>query len=71
MNLSVYQCISIHSLSIGTLSSSSILQIGTSGKINALSHNYQNTGGETSSPPDTTGDSPRVLLPAPAEMYPR
>ncbi|MRN54485.1 spore germination protein GerPB [Paenibacillus monticola] len=73
MNLSVYQCISVHSLSIGTLSASSILQIGTSGKINALSHSYQNSGAAMPafSPVAKDDSPPLVPLPAPAELYPR
>ncbi|UNK20912.1 spore germination protein GerPB [Paenibacillus sp. N3/727] len=43
MNLSVYQSITVQQLRIGTVTNSSVLQIGTSGTIKALSHVY-NTG---------------------------
>ena len=40
MNLSVYQCITVQQLRIGTVTNSSVLQIGTSGTIKALSNVY-------------------------------
>ncbi|WP_429370825.1 spore germination protein GerPB [Paenibacillus sp. DS2015] len=72
MNISVYQCISVHNLNIGTVTNSSVLQIGTSGKINALSHNYQTQGEKI--PPSSSvniGESRLVPLPEPAKLYPR
>ncbi|MBY3621932.1 spore gernimation protein [Acinetobacter sp. CUI P1] len=73
MNITVYQCISVNHLKIGTISNSSVLQIGTSGRINALSHSYQ-TGDVPKSPPAPTpavSDSPFIPLPPPTELYTR
>lgn len=71
MNITVYQCISIYNLKIGTISNSSVLQVGTSGRINTLSHNYETP--ETPTTPPTTPtekmDSPLVPLPPAAELY--
>ncbi|MCL6604736.1 MAG: spore germination protein GerPB [Paenibacillus sp.] len=72
MKISVYQCISVHNLKIGSISNSSVLQIGTCGKINALSNSYPSN--ETRSLPNTSRpieDSPLVPLPTPIELYPR
>ncbi|MEI5906491.1 spore germination protein GerPB [Bacillus spongiae] len=44
MNIYVQQTIQIHTLRIGSVSNSSVLQIGTSGSIQAAS-NLFNTGG--------------------------
>ncbi|MFC7680245.1 spore germination protein GerPB [Paenibacillus sp. GCM10028914] len=41
MSLTVYQCITVQQLKIGTVSNSSVLQIGTSGLIKAMSHVYE------------------------------
>jgi len=71
MNITVYQCISIYNLKIGTISNSSVLQIGTSGRINTLSHNYE-TSGAPSSAPTTPAEKialPLVSLPPAAELY--
>ncbi|MEK3747927.1 spore germination protein GerPB [Paenibacillus sp. FSL E2-8871] len=73
MNITVNQCISVNNLKIGTISNSSVLQIGTSGRINALSHSYQ-TGDVTKPPPSpmpAVSDSPLVPLPPPTELYTR
>ncbi|MEK3943479.1 spore germination protein GerPB [Paenibacillus sp. FSL H3-0310] len=71
MNITVYQCISIYNLKIGTISNSSVLQIGTSGRINTLSHNYETSGAPSSAPttPAEKMASPRVSLPPAAELY--
>ncbi|WP_373457791.1 spore germination protein GerPB [Paenibacillus wynnii] len=72
LNISVYQCISVQNLKIGSISNSSVFQMGTSGKINALSHNYESN--DTRSPParsTTIKDAPLVPLPAPTKLYPR
>ncbi|KKO51347.1 spore germination protein GerPB [Paenibacillus sp. DMB20] len=74
MNYSVYQCITVNHLKIGTVSNSSILQIGTSGRINARSHNLgalpidQNDAFSESNSNDRMS---RVPLPSPALLYPR
>lgn len=47
MNLSVYQCITVQQLRIGSVSNSSVLQIGTSGTIKALSHVYNTNRAES------------------------
>lgn len=74
MNVTVYQCISVNNLSIGTISNSSVLQIGTSGRIHTLSNNYQSEQASDAPPPTSTSspstsDAPLVPLPAPAELY--
>ncbi|OMD94089.1 MULTISPECIES: spore germination protein GerPB [Paenibacillus] len=71
MNITVYQCISIYNLKIGTISNSSVLQIGTSGRINTLSHNYETSGAPSSAPttPAKKMGSPLVSLPPAAELY--
>ncbi|AWV34032.1 MULTISPECIES: spore germination protein GerPB [Paenibacillus] len=71
MNITVYQCISIYNLKIGTISNSSVLQVGTSGRINTLSHNYETSGAPTTPPttPTEKMDSPLVPLPPAAELY--
>lgn len=51
MNLSVNQHIVINQLKIGNVTNSSVLQIGTSGVIKALSNLY-NTGGFTEPGPE-------------------
>jgi spore germination protein PB len=73
MNITVYQCISVYKLKIGTISNSSVLQIGTSGKINALSHSYDTSDVPMFPPSAASGitDSPVAPLPAPAELYTR
>lgn len=69
MNLSVYQCITVQQLRIGTVTNSSVLQIGTSGSIKALSHVY-NAGSLEQSKQSTDANEqeknePMVLLPEP------
>ncbi|WHY17029.1 spore germination protein GerPB [Paenibacillus sp. G2S3] len=73
MNITVYQCISVNHLKIGTISNSSVLQIGTSGRINALSHSYQSSDVPDfpSAPSSGISESPLVLLPPPTELYTR
>jgi spore germination protein PB len=44
MDCTIYQQISIHMLKVGSVTNSSVLQIGSSGTIQALSNLY-NTGG--------------------------
>ncbi|MRG87038.1 spore germination protein GerPB [Salinibacillus xinjiangensis] len=46
MNCTIYQNISIHFLKVGSVTNSSVLQIGSSGTIQGLSNLY-NTGGYT------------------------
>lgn len=68
MNLSVYQCITVQQLRIGTVTNSSVLQIGTSGTIKALAQVY---GTSKLSNPDALNDqeqektNPMVPLPEP------
>lgn len=50
MNLTVYQTFNIQSLRIGSLSNSSVMQIGTAGIVKPLSNNY-NTGRFTAPAP--------------------
>jgi len=44
MNWTVHQSIVIHQLRVENVTNSSVIQIGTSGQISSLSHEY-NTGG--------------------------
>jgi spore germination protein PB len=65
MNITVYQQIHIHLLKVGTISNSSILQIGSSGSIQALSNLY-NTGGftkpaEQAQPTETLGGISSII----------
>ncbi len=46
MNITVYQQITINTLRVNSISNSSVLQIGSSGSIQALANLY-NTGGFT------------------------
>lgn len=69
MNVTVYQCISIYNLKIGTISNSSVLQIGTSGRINTLSNSYNaSEATSSSSSSEDVMDSPLVPLPAAADI---
>lgn len=52
MNFYIQQSIVIHNLKIGSLSNSSVLQIGSSGIIKPSSHLY-NTGGFVEPAPET------------------
>lgn len=68
MNLSVYQCITVQQLRIGSVSNSSVLQIGTSGSIKALTHVYNSGGVEGADSTDAVEEDkapPMVPLPEP------
>lgn len=72
MSLTIHQNIVIHQLKVGSVTNSSVLQIGTAGTIRALSNLY-NTGGFTGPAPATTQagalalqELPLVPLPAPS-----
>ncbi len=52
MAITIHQSIQIHLLKIGAISNSSVVQIGSSGSIQALSNLY-NTGGFTEPAPET------------------
>ncbi|AOZ91028.1 spore germination protein GerPB [Paenibacillus crassostreae] len=60
MNISVYQCVTVHHLKVGSISNSSILQIGTAGKINVLSHRF---------PSKDAKNRPLIPLPIPAILF--
>jgi spore germination protein PB len=71
MNLYVTQTITIQKLSIGSISNSSVVQIGTSGIIKPLSNLY-NTGGFTK-PAPLIGNQPKPLpstIPPEATLVP-
>lgn len=69
MNVTVYQCISVYNLKIGTISNSSVLQIGTSGRINTLSNSYNAPEAtSSSSSAEDVMDSPLVPLPAAVDL---
>ncbi|KAB8139188.1 spore gernimation protein [Gracilibacillus oryzae] len=65
MNLTVNQSIYIHLLKVGNVSNSSVLQIGSTGQLQALSQLY-NTGGfqelAEEASPDNAIESPLVPL---------
>ncbi|WP_426447444.1 spore germination protein GerPB [Paenibacillus sp. S-38] len=71
MQLVIHQQIVIHQLKIGSVSNSSVLQIGTAGTIRSLSNLY-NTGGFTGPAPGfeqgASGEeqSPLPLVPLPS-----
>ncbi|CDQ21071.1 spore germination protein PB [Halobacillus karajensis] len=62
MNLTVHQSIYIHFLRIGTVASSSIVQIGSSGVIQAKADLY-NTGGYTEPAPEALPKEGEVDIP--------
>jgi spore germination protein PB len=65
MNITVHQQITIQTLRVGSVSNSSVLQIGAAGVIKALSNLY-NTGGFTGAAPTFTTPNPVSLVPLPA-----
>ncbi|KIL39270.1 hypothetical protein SD70_20920 [Gordoniibacillus kamchatkensis] len=65
MNLTVHQQIIIQTLKVGSVSNSSVLQIGAAGVIKSLSNLY-NTGGYTRPAPPLAGPSAVSLVPLPA-----
>jgi spore germination protein PB len=64
MNLTVYQHITINQLRVDNVSNSSVLQVGSSGSIRALSQLY-NTGGFTEPVPALGTESPLPFVPLP------
>ncbi|MEW9701021.1 spore germination protein GerPB [Paenibacillus sp. SI8] len=67
MNWNIHQTIMIQNLKVGSVSNSSVLQIGSAGSIRSLSNLY-NTGGFTESAPQLAGSSasnPISLVPLP------
>ncbi|MFC4322323.1 spore germination protein GerPB [Litchfieldia salsa] len=56
MNFYINQNISIHYFKIGSVTNSSVLQIGSAGMIKSLSNNY-NTGGFLEAAPETGDES--------------
>jgi spore germination protein PB len=65
MNITVHQQITIQTLRVGSVSNSSVLQIGAAGVIKALSNLY-NTGGFTAAAPTFETPNPVSLVPLPA-----
>ncbi|MFD0870121.1 spore germination protein GerPB [Paenibacillus residui] len=64
MNLTVHQNITIHTIRIGAVTNSSVLQIGSAGVIKSLSNLY-NTGGYTKPAPEVSAVSTVSLVPLP------
>jgi len=64
MNFVVHQQITIHKLEVGSVTNSSVLQIGTAGMIKSLSNLY-NTGGFTGPAPPAEIPEPFPLVPLP------
>lgn len=62
MNLTVHQSIYIHFLRIGTVANSSIVQIGSSGVMQAKADLY-NTGGYTQPAPEAQPQDGETLIP--------
>ncbi|MFZ3589144.1 spore germination protein GerPB [Bacillus sp. DJP31] len=62
MNFYIHQTITIHHLKVGSISNSSVLQIGSAGIIKPLSNLY-NTGGFKAAAPQT-GPSSTIEGPA-------
>lgn len=69
MNLTVNQTIIIHNFRVNSVSSSSVLQIGSSGMIQGLSNLY-NTGGFTAPAPALGGAQPLSDGPSPVTLTP-
>lgn len=61
MNFYVQQTIQIHSIRIGTIANSSVLQIGSAGIIKPLSHLY-NTGGFKAPAPFASGKASASII---------
>ncbi|MRH44186.1 spore gernimation protein [Aquibacillus halophilus] len=64
MNLTVHQSIYIHMIKVGSVSNSSVFQIGSAGNIQALAELY-NTGGytELAEPAEPQGPISEPLVP--------
>lgn len=62
MNLTVHQSIYIHFLRIGTIANSSVVQIGSSGVIQAKADLY-NTGGYSTPAPEAQPQDGEVIIP--------
>ncbi|XEC93959.1 spore germination protein GerPB [Paenibacillus tarimensis] len=68
MELVIHQQIFIQKLDVGSVTNSSVLQIGSAGQIKALSNLY-NTGGFTApAPPAVQEPFPVTLVPLPAPV---
>ncbi|WP_376698207.1 spore germination protein GerPB [Cohnella lubricantis] len=66
MQWNVYQQITIQQLRVGSVSNSSVLQIGSAGSIQSLSQLY-NTGGYTEPAPQLGGEFPNLQAEVPEE----
>ncbi|WP_164669531.1 spore germination protein GerPB [Virgibacillus doumboii] len=66
MNLTIHQSIAIHFIKIGAISNSSVLQIGSTGSIQAQS-DIHNTGGytEPAEPAEPVGEPSIIRLKQP------
>lgn len=62
MQLCIHQTISIHLLKIGSITNSSVVQIGSTGSIQAQSDIY-NTGGFTEPAEEALAEAPIPLVP--------
>jgi spore germination protein PB len=62
MNLTIHQSIVIQQLRVNAITNSSVLQIGSSGMISALSNSY-NTGGFTGPAPSLVSSPTPSLVP--------
>ncbi|WP_028559979.1 spore germination protein GerPB [Paenibacillus pinihumi] len=65
MTFTVYQHITIGQLRVENVSNSSVLQVGSSGSIRALSQLF-NTGGFTEPAPQLGAESPLSFVPLPS-----
>jgi spore germination protein PB len=62
MDLTIHQSIVIQQLRVDAVTNSSVLQIGSSGMISAISNNY-NTGGFTGPGPSLVPSELPILVP--------
>ncbi|OEF99593.1 hypothetical protein BHF71_08195 [Vulcanibacillus modesticaldus] len=65
MKLIVHQSIVVYNLKVGSISNSSILQIGSSGIVNTLSKLYNTGGFSAPARSPKRNDLPLVILPSP------
>ncbi|MGP4041848.1 spore germination protein GerPB [Gracilibacillus sp. D59] len=63
MNLTINQSIYIHFLKVGSISNSSVLQIGSTGKMQSVSQLYNTGGYEAPAEEATPEGGPEPLVP--------
>ncbi|SHM43679.1 spore germination protein GerPB [Gracilibacillus kekensis] len=63
MHITINQSIYIHFLKVGSINNSSVLQIGSTGKMQALSQLYNTGGYETTAEEATPQEIPEPMVP--------